>query len=90
MKKKYKITFIVDAHYPFIEKHLKKMSKDFDQWLKDWASPKSAGEQIMPTLYEPNKSGAIEHSPNGTVRVKIVRDGETILDTWWDELSPDF
>lgn len=90
MKKKYKITFEVDAHYPYVEKNIKKLSKDFDKWLKDWSGTEGAGEQIMPVLYEPHKSGAIEHSPNGTVRVKIVRDGEIILDTWWDVLSDDF
>lgn len=91
MKKKYTITFTVDAHYPHIDKHLKKLSKDFDKWLKQWATECDSAEQIMPTLYEPNKKyGSIEHAPSGKVRVKIVRDGEIILETHWEELSNDF
>ena len=94
MKKKFTITFKVDTHYPGIDtdKVAKKLSKDFEQWLKDWAS--SSGEDIMPILYEPpgkkDGEGDWEHDPNGTVRVKIKLDNKIILDTWWDKLSDDF
>jgi hypothetical protein len=93
MKKKFTITFTVDASYPYIhsdncnEKTIEKLAKDFDKWLKEWAM---MHEDIVPVLYKPNRSGAIEHDANATVRVKIKRDKEVILDTWWDVLSRDF
>ena len=91
MKKTYTITFTVDVHYPNVNKHLKKMSKDFDNWIKEWATKCDGAEQIMPTLYEPNKKyGDIAHDPSGKVRVKVVRDGEVILKTSWEELANDF
>jgi hypothetical protein len=86
MKRKFKITFEVDCKYPYIEKETEKLSKAFDQWLKDWSSPDSSGRDIIPVLYDRTD----EHQPNGTVRVKIIRDGEEILNAWWDELSNDF
>jgi hypothetical protein len=86
MKKKFQITFTVDCNYPYIEKETKKLAKAFDQWLKDWSSSESSGQDIIPILYTPGD----EHQANGTVRVKITRDKEVILDTWWDALSPDF
>jgi len=89
MKKTYTITFKVDVNYPYVEKYEKRMAKEFDTWLKEWAENTAAG-QIVPVLYEPNKGGAIEHDANGTVRVKIIRDKEVILNTWWDVLSKDF
>jgi len=98
MRKKFKITFEVDCNYPHIDNAVPirsstKMIKDFEQWLKDWTN--SSGKDIMPILYEPARGktgskGDWEHAPNGTVKVKIVRDKETILDTWWDVLSDDF
>jgi hypothetical protein len=88
MKRKFTITFEVNAHYPHIEKETKKLAKAFDQWLHDWADSDSAPRDIMPVLYTGNPGN--EHQANGTVRVKITRDKEIILDTWWDELSDDF
>jgi len=90
MKKKYTITFTVDASYPYIDsadKHVKKMSRDFDQYLKEWAMNQ---EHIVPVLFEPHPSGAIDHDANATVRVKVKRDKEVILDSWFDILSKDF
>lgn len=86
MKRKFKITFEVDCTYPHIHKETKQLAKAFDQWLKDWSSSESSGKDIIPKLYTPGE----EHQPNGCVRVKIMRDEEIILDTWWDELSDDF
>lgn len=86
MKRKFKITFEVDCTYPYIHKETKSLAKAFDQWLKDWSSSNSSGKDIVPVLYDKHD----EHQPNGCVRVKIERDGETILETWWDELSDDF
>lgn len=94
MKKKYTITFTVDANYPYIDsadKHAAKLSRDFDKYLKEYVGPDSeTGKHIVPALFEPSKHGAVGHDANGTVRVKIVRDKEVILDTWWDVLSKDF
>jgi hypothetical protein len=88
MKRKYKITFEIDAHYPMVDTHLKKLSKDFDMWLVEWAT--SEDNAPTPLLFIPSKHGAVEQPPNAHVKVKIVRDGETILDTAWDQLSDDF
>ena len=88
MKRKYKITFEVDAQYPYIETHLKKISKDFDKWLIDWATMES--NTPIPLLFTPHKDGATGEQANAHVKVKIVRDDETILDTAWDSLSDDF
>lgn len=88
MKKKYKITFTVDAHYPYATKYIKRMEKDFDNWLKEWATMED--NSPVPLLFEPNKNGALENQANAHVKVKIIRDGETILDTAWDQLSDDF
>jgi hypothetical protein len=85
MRKKATITFTIDAHYPYIddEKLMKKLSKDFDQYLKDWCAP---SDEIVPVLCQAKRS----HFPNAKVVVKIKRDKEVILETWWDVLSPDF
>lgn len=88
MRKKYKITFEINAHYPHAEKYIKRLSKDFDKWLLEWAT--SDQHIPVPLLFEPNKNGAIEHQANAGVKVKIVRDGEIILDTNYDVLSDDF
>lgn len=86
IKRKFKIIFEVDCQYPFIEMDNQKITKAFDQWIKDWSSSEVAGENIMPILYVKQQ----EHQANGTVKVKVTRDNETILDTSWDELSNDF
>jgi len=88
MKRKFKITFEVDCNYPSIHKETKRLAKTFDDWLQDWADSDSAPKDIIPILY--TGAPGIEHQPNGTVRVKIIRDEEIILDTWWDDLSDDF
>lgn len=90
MKKKFVITFTADTHYSYVDtdKLAENLSKSFEQWLKDWTA--SSGENIMPVLYESHRDGAVEHSPSGTVRVKVKVDNKIILDTWWDELSGDF
>jgi hypothetical protein len=86
MKKKYKITFEVDASYPYIDKYLKRMSKDFDDWLKEWAT----SQDVVPLLFQPGKNGSNENIGNAHIKVKIVRDKEVILDAAWDQLSDDF
>lgn len=88
MKRKYKITFEVDAVYPYIHKEdeNEEVAKDFDQWLLDWSDSSGAPKDIIPMLY--NSEG--KHQPNGTVRVKVERNDEVILNKWWDELSDDF
>jgi hypothetical protein len=88
MKRKYKITFEVDAQYPYVDSHLKKLSKDFDNWLIRWATMEE--NTPTPLLFTQCKTGALEQPPNAHIKVKIVRDGETILDTAWDQLSEDF
>ena len=88
MKRKYKITFEVDAYYPYIETYLARVSKDFDKWLIDWAT--NEANSPVPLLFTPSKHGANENSGNAHVKVKIVRDKEIILDTAWDQLSDDF
>jgi hypothetical protein len=92
MKKKATITFTIDAHYADVdEKFIKTLSKDFDQWLKDWAMNQ---DKLVPILYEPfpkgEGKGSYEMDPSARVTVKIKRDNEVILDTAWDELSDDF
>ena len=85
MKTNYKITIEVDANYP-LDKLSTKMKEQLNKNIIDWVRQ----EGIMPSVYEPTKGYSIEHQPSGKISVKIVRDKEIILDTWWDELSDDF
>jgi hypothetical protein len=89
MKKKFKITFEVSAYYPYLDKDIKYLSKEFDDWIKSVATTQ---DQIMPVLYKRASSGegSIEHSPSGRVHVTVEREGEVILDEAWDELAEDF
>lgn len=72
MKRKVKITFTMDIDYPEIEKETKQLSKDFDQWLKDWSTYEDYSP--IPVLVK----NAVEYSANGTVHVKIERNKEII------------
>ena len=88
MKTRYQITFDIDLDYPTLTKDNKKMSKDFNKWLIEWAKMQNGHDAPIPVLFSTGADS--EHQPSGTVRVKVVRDKETLLDTWWDELSDDF
>ena len=91
MKKKFKITFEVMVNYPYLDKDIKYLSKDFDEWIKSVATSQ---ETLIPVLYKnadpDDGNGSIEHSASGRVHVTVERDGEVILDKAWDELSEDF
>ena len=81
MKRKVKITLTLDIDYPDLEKETKQLSKDFDQWLKDWA--KNIENYPIPFLYK----HAIEYTPNSNIKVKITTDKKIILQT---SLSEEF
>ena len=83
MKKKYKITFEIEADYPYINKYIKKMTKDFNNWLIEWSTMEDIAP--IPLLFLKDKTGDPVHFPDYTIKVKIVSDGETILNTKWQE-----
>jgi hypothetical protein len=88
MKTKYSITFTVDAQYPYVEDEAV-MNDQLIKWLKKWAIDED--HSPLPTLLEQSvKAYDGQQQPNGCVRVKILKDGDQILDTWWDQLSDDF
>ena len=89
MKRKFKIIFEVDCNYPNIDntvpiKSSKKMIKDFDQWLKDWAMDDN--HTPLPLLYKKFKNKPSEEcATTGRVVVKVERDKEVILHKAYDE-----
>lgn len=85
MKRKVKITFEVICEYPYLEKETKKLSKDFDNWLKEWSGKNSAGQDIVPLLY----LDCEEHTAHALIKVKIVRDKEKIQQKSWNKFAKD-
>jgi len=84
MRKKVKITFEIDVMYPDVDKETKQLSKDFDQWLKDWAMDDN--HPPLPLLYKKFKNKPSEECiPSGRVSVKVERDEEIILHDAYDE-----
>lgn len=88
MKKKCKITFEITVEYPFAKTHVKRLSKDFDKWLKDWALAED--NMLIPVLLQPNKTGAIEQTANAATKITIVRDDEVILNVERFEKADDY
>jgi hypothetical protein len=83
MRRKFKITFEADVMYPDIKKESKRLSKDFDNWIKEWAMDED--HSPLPLLFEKYKGSLEECEPSGRVSVKVERDGEVILHEAYDE-----
>lgn len=68
--------------YPDVDKETKQLSKDFDQWIKDW----SMDDNHTPLLYKKFRDKPSEECFSyGRVSVKIKRDEEIILHDAYDE-----
>lgn len=92
LRHKVSINFNIDVQYPNLDENFK-FKKEFDKFLKEWIE--SLGENkshtsFIPTLYDHKNNGAIEHQPNARVTATIVKDGDVIVKSSWDELSDDF
>lgn len=92
MRKKFKITFDVDVDYPNVKQDAKKLSKDFNKWLVDWSkSHRRGGANIsfVPLLVGPLKGCNVRHISKAKVKVKVVSDGDILLDEKYDEVDSD-
>lgn len=83
MKRKVKITFEFNVEYPEIKKETKRLSKDFDNWLKSWSA--DPGNHPLPLLFRKVKGSYEGYLPSSLTKVKVVRDKEVIFDQDFEE-----
>lgn len=92
MRRKFKITFDVDVDYPNVKQDAKKLSKDFNKWLVDWSKSHRRGGfniSVVPLLVGPLNGEPVEHISKAKVKVKVVNDGDILLDEKYDETNDD-